>query len=72
MYDLKPAIVFSCICLIFAACFAFVGEQDASLDYDNHAHYCEMVSIYKKTNGEYGWPNYQEANCDEKDIQNRR
>lgn len=28
-----------------------------------HAHYCEMVEIHNESEGRYGWPNYDNREC---------
>jgi hypothetical protein len=44
------------ICVLFMASILAVNaphEQDLQLQ-----HHCEMVEIYRATNGQYGWPDY--------------
>jgi hypothetical protein len=38
--------------ITLAAC---VDSQGEDLE---HKHHCEMVGIYTQSNGEYGWPDY--------------
>jgi hypothetical protein len=38
--------------IALAAC---VDEQDQDLDLKHH---CEMTQLFAATNGEYGWPDY--------------
>jgi hypothetical protein len=38
--------------ITLAAC---VDEQEQDLE---HKHHCEMVGIYRETDGQYGWPDY--------------
>jgi hypothetical protein len=38
--------------ITLAAC---VDSQGEELE---HKHHCEMVGIYTQSNGEYGWPDY--------------
>lgn len=40
-------------------CIALVGSGDLQEAKAEQANYCEMVSLFKKTNGEYGWPDYK-------------
>jgi hypothetical protein len=37
-------------------CFDYNPKEDAL--------YCEMVSIYKASNGQYGWPAYKGVTCE--------
>ena len=40
------------------------GNMDAQEDERQHAEYCEMVKLWKETNGEHGWPAYNgEGTC---------
>jgi len=27
--------------------------------------YCDMVALWEQTNGQNGWPNYKQENCDD-------
>lgn len=52
------------VAILAAALFAFslllfAGHLD-SLDAEmDHKHYCEMVKIYKETDGRLGWPKFE-------------
>lgn len=34
------------------------GRMDAQEEERQHAEYCEMVKLWKQTNGQAGWPAY--------------
>ena len=34
------------------------GNMDVQEEERQHAEYCEMVKLWKKTNGQAGWPAY--------------
>ena len=39
------------------------GEYDDEIE-NEMRHYCSMISIYKETGGEYGWPPFKpEIQC---------
>ena len=41
-----------------------VGHMDFQEEERQHAEYCEMVKLWKETNGEHGWPAYNgEGTC---------
>jgi len=39
------------------------GEYDDEIQ--NETHYCSMVSTFEETEGEHGWPNFKNINCEE-------
>lgn len=40
------------------------GHMDFQEEERQHAEYCEMVKLWKQTNGEQGWPAYNgEGTC---------
>lgn len=41
-----------------------VGQMDFEDAIASENHYCEMVTLYKESNGQYGWPDYED-NYDE-------
>lgn len=42
-----------------------VGQSDYEEEQRQHAEYCEMVKLWKKTNGKHGWPAYNgEGTCE--------
>ena len=44
--------------------YGFVGAMDAKDEAKETIRYCEMVSVYVKTNGQAGWPAYRkEIDC---------
>jgi len=43
--------------LLLIAAFVFLEGEEDPLSTDEH--YCDMVALYKATNGEAGWPAYQ-------------
>jgi len=44
--------------------FGLAGTADVEEAERQLSHYCEMVQIYKDTNGEAGWPAYEgERQC---------
>lgn len=55
------------ICIVFIMMFVgSVEEQDEAMALEN---YCQMVELYKQTDGENGWPDYD--NIYESDCANR-
>ena len=49
---------FVLLCLLAAA---YPSDNDEQVQIE---HYCAMVKMYKKTNGQYGWPAYDgEKHC---------
>ncbi len=34
------------------------GTMDVQEEERQHAEYCEMVKLWKQTNGKHGWPDY--------------
>jgi hypothetical protein len=42
--------------ITLAACVDAQDDQDLDLK-----HHCEMVGIYRETNGELGWPDYNKT-----------
>jgi hypothetical protein len=41
-----------------------VGQFDFEEEQRQHAEYCEMVKLWKQTNGQQGWPAYNgEGTC---------
>lgn len=60
------------VALIFVGIIAllgFAGAGDELEAQQAEVHYCKMVKLYKSTNGEYGWPDYEEkiSTCDVQD-----
>lgn len=52
--------------LILLILFAVVSGMDMKDEMKTEANYCEMVSLYKSSNGQYGWPDYKgnfKTNC---------
>lgn len=35
------------------------GDDDLAMAETQAGNYCHMVALYKRTNGENGWPDYQ-------------
>ncbi len=57
---------FYTICAILAGfiLFGLVGTMDFQEEERQHAEYCEMVKLWKQTNGQAGWPAYNgEGTC---------
>ena len=48
-------LAFVLVLLVALICLAILGDDPQHLE-DN---YCQMVSIYKKSDGEFGWPDYK-------------
>lgn len=47
------------LCVSSLAGIATAGTIGASDEQQTTGKYCEMVSLYKSTGGESGWPDYQ-------------
>jgi len=45
--------------LILGLVMVLVGSSDYDSAVTERKHYCEMVALYKATDGENGWPAYQ-------------
>lgn len=61
---LKGAIRTICAILAGFILFGLVGTMDAQEEERQHAEYCEMVKLWKQTNGQQGWPAYNgEGTC---------
>tara|TARA_R110000782_G_scaffold107909_2_gene196306 strand:+ start:355 stop:540 length:186 start_codon:yes stop_codon:yes gene_type:complete len=44
-----------------------VSANDSELQQDADQEYCEMVTLFQQSNGDLGWPDYQntfEKGCD--------
>jgi hypothetical protein len=46
--------------LIVACILAVTSNMPDERDL-SHKHYCEMVDIYRSTNGDFGWPDYNNS-----------
>ena len=43
---------------------AWISSEEYDDEIENERHYCSMISIYKETKGEYGWPPFKsEIKC---------
>ncbi len=54
--------------IILAICvlvlMGIAGNMDVQEEERQHAEYCEMVQLWKQTNGKHGWPAYNgEGSC---------
>ena len=66
---------FRTICAILAGfiLFGLVGTMDVQEEERQHTEYCEMVKLWKQTNGQRGWPAYNgEGACRLLEEQNGR
>tara|TARA_R110000824_G_C14940524_1_gene649743 strand:- start:35 stop:226 length:192 start_codon:yes stop_codon:yes gene_type:complete len=45
--------------------FAWVSNASYQDELAEQQHYCEMVSIYESSEGQHGWPNFKNINCEE-------
>lgn len=41
--------------------FALAETMDFESENHNHNLYCEMTALYAKSNGQHGWPPYEES-----------
>lgn len=49
------------IAMVLIVCMLMMFSMETERDYEAElAHYCEMVEIFKRSDGEYGWPDYDE------------
>lgn len=50
----------------FLVAFGIVGQADYEEAERQHDEYCEMVKLWKQTNGESGWPAFRagEVSCE--------
>lgn len=44
---------------IIIAAIAYASTLDYSTAKDTQQRYCKMVELHQDTNGEHGWPDYQ-------------
>tara|TARA_R100001369_G_scaffold86436_1_gene120945 strand:- start:235 stop:432 length:198 start_codon:yes stop_codon:yes gene_type:complete len=44
---------------------AWVSTEEYNDEIQNETHYCSMVSTFEETEGEHGWPNFKNINCEE-------
>lgn len=50
--------------MLFAAALGIAGTADVEEVERQQSEYCEMVQLWKDSNGEYGWPAYEgESQC---------
>ena len=47
-----------CAILAFLLLFGLAGTMDVQEEERQAEQYCEMVAMYKETNGQQGWPAY--------------
>lgn len=45
--------------LVALSALALAGRDDVQVANQQQSEYCEMVSLYKNTGGEYGWPDFR-------------
>ncbi len=46
------------IALVLILAFGLMGNMDKEEEERQQTQYCEMVKLYKETNGQAGWPAY--------------
>ena len=46
------------IALVLILAFGLMGSMDKEEEERQQTQYCEMVKLYKETNGQAGWPAY--------------
>ena len=46
------------IALVLILAFGLMGNMDKEEEECQQTQYCEMVKLYKETNGQAGWPAY--------------
>ena len=45
--------------LFLIAAILLVSISDSEIQQDADQNYCEMVTLYQQSNGDLGWPDYQ-------------
>ena len=45
--------------LFLIAAILLVSASDSELQQDADQEYCEMVTLFQQSNGDLGWPDYQ-------------
>jgi hypothetical protein len=45
--------------LFLIAAILLVSISDSEIQEDADQNYCEMVTLYQQSNGDLGWPDYQ-------------
>lgn len=45
--------------LVVLSLLGFAGQMDYEDAIMAEKHYCEMVTAYKESNGQYGWPDFK-------------
>lgn len=56
---------------IFASILGWIGTQDKEQQKQSESEYCQMVKLYKQTNGDFGWPDYHRSYaewCSDKEV----
>lgn len=51
--------LFATIATLLILAIGAIGSMDYAHDQRSREHYCEMVLIYKTSNGERGWPDFK-------------
>ena len=57
---MRSAFLLAVVVLVLGLAMADTERNEAQAQHD---HYCDMVQIYKDSQGEYGWPNYENREC---------
>ena len=55
---LKDSFYTICAILAVFVLLGLAGTMDVQEEERQHAEYCEMVNLWKQTNGRQGWPAY--------------
>ena len=58
MIDLKLFVSLVVIAAVFGLINGFVGAIDREEEVAQEELYCEMVTTYQESKGDYGWPDY--------------
>lgn len=54
------------LAMILAGALAVLGimqTSDDAIAQAEQARYCDMIEMYRATDGAYGWPNYDNRDC---------
>lgn len=52
-----------CVSLVFLLALVVVGRQDFEEQKRQEVEYCHMVKLNRQSNGQIGWPDFEERGC---------
>lgn len=64
MKQTKKDLWFAVMVIVWALALLVIGRMEHEDNEGEQTRYCEMVSLYRATDGEFGWPDYEGRECD--------